>query len=167
MQSKKRKEYRLAHLEERKEADKQYYQNNKENQINKSRIWYRENKEKSKATKAKYYQNNKEKIDNAKKKWHEKNKEKMKQWVNKYMINRYHTNFDYRVKTIINKRIRDYVRLKNNSTLLILGCSIEQFKKWIEYQFDENMNWENMGSYLGFGHVIPCSSFDFSDEEQI
>jgi hypothetical protein len=161
------KKYKEANINKIKQNSVEYYNNNKETIKQRVKIWCEENKEKSKETKAKYYQDNKEKIDLAKKEWHEKNKDKMKIWINTYMKNRYHSNFDYRIKSIMNKRIRDYIRLKTKPTLEFLGCSIEDFKKWIEYQFNEHMNWDNMGSYWSFDHVKPCNSFDFSDQQQI
>lgn len=27
-----------------------------------------------------------------------------------------------------------------------MGCSLELFKKWIEYNFDDNMSWNNYGT---------------------
>ncbi len=159
--------YKLANKDKVKEREKKYYQEHKDEIKEKTKLWYEENKEKAKETRALYYQNNKQKMDNAKKIWYEKNKEKMKLWVNEYMKNRYQTNFDYRIKTIMNKRIRDYIRSKTQPTLEFLGCSIDDFKKWIEYQFDKNMSWDNMGTYWSFDHVVPCASFDFSKEEDI
>ena len=91
----------------------------------------------------------------------------MKEWINTYMKNRYRTNMTYRIKSLMNRRIRDFIKSKTKPTLEFLGCSIEQFQKWIEYQFDDKMNWENMGSYWHFDHVKPCSSFDFSKEDDI
>jgi hypothetical protein len=41
------------------------------------------------------------------------------------------------IKSLMNKRIRDYIRSKNKPTLEFLGCSMEYFKKWTESQFDE------------------------------
>lgn len=106
-------------------------------------------------------------MDLAKKQWHDKNKDKMKAWANEYMKNRYKTDMDYRIKSLMNKRIRDYIRYKTKPTLEFLGCSMEYFKKWTEYQFDEKINWDNMGTYWHFDHVIPCNSFDFSKENDI
>jgi hypothetical protein len=161
------RKYRESNKEKIQIIAKDYYQQNKEEIKEKSKIWYNENFERSKETKALYYQNNREKMDLAKKLWHEKNKEKMKSWVNEYMKNRYNTDMDYRIKSLMNKRIRDYIRNKTQPTLEFLGCSIEDFKKWIEYQFDKNMSWENMGTYWSFDHVKPCKSFDFSNENEI
>lgn len=46
---------------------------------------------------------------------------------------------------------------KNNKTFQILGCTSEQFKKYIENQFDVNMNWDNYGSYWSIDHIKPIS----------
>jgi hypothetical protein len=45
--------------------------------------------------------------------------------------------------------------------------SLEYFLKWIEYQFDENMNWDNQGTYWDIDHVTPCSNFNLENEEEI
>jgi len=161
------KKYRESNLEKIKEKSIIYYQENKEDIQRKSKEWYSENADKSKQTKSLYYQNNREKMDLAKKEWHNNNKDKMKAWANAYMKNRYRTDIHYRIKSLMNNRIRNYIRLKTKPTLEFLGCSMEYFMKWTEYQFDENMNWSNMGSYWHFDHVKPCDSYDFSQENEI
>lgn len=113
--------FRATHADKKKALNKVYYEDNAEKLKANSRKWYEDNKERSKKTKAKYYQNNKAKMDAAKKKWHEKNKEKMREWVNIYMKNRYHNDLDYRIKSLMNKRIRDYIRSKTKKTLDFLG----------------------------------------------
>jgi len=161
------KKYRVANLDKIRENSVKYYQENKEEIKEKVKQWCHDNPDKSKETKALYYQQHREKMDAAKKAWHSDNKDKMKAWANEYMKNRYHIDMNYRIKSLMNKRIRDYIRYKTKPTLEFLGCSMEQFKKWTEYQFDTHMNWENMGSYWHFDHVKPCSSFDFSQEADI
>ena len=39
--------------------------------------------------------------------------------------------------------------------------------KWIEFQFSDNMNWNNYGKYWHIDHVIPMASFNFSKEEDV
>jgi len=46
---------------------------------------------------------------------------------------------------------------KGRKTKEILGCSFEEFKNYLENQFDENMNWENQGSYWTLDHIKPVS----------
>jgi hypothetical protein len=57
--------------------------------------------------------------------------------------------------------------IKSDHTLSLLGCSIEEFRKHIESQFQEGMTWENQGrNGWELDHIIPCSYFDLSDPEQ-
>jgi hypothetical protein len=42
-------------------------------------------------------------------------------------------------------------------------CSRSFLTEWLEFQFDEAMSWDNMGSYWSVDHVRPCNSFDFTD----
>lgn len=60
--------------------------------------------------------------------------------------------------------------LKNNQkaghTLELLGCSIDEFKRWMEFQFTPYMNWRNQGSYWHMDHIKPCDSFDLTNEEE-
>jgi len=38
------------------------------------------------------------------------------------------------------------------------------FKRWIEFRFDEKMSWDNLGTYWQIDHILPISSFIFSNE---
>jgi len=54
-----------------------------------------------------------------------------------------------------------YAALKKNSstkkqkTEKYIGCTIEFLKEHIEKQFDNQMTWENYGSYWHIDHIIP------------
>ena len=53
----------------------------------------------------------------------------------------------------------------------LLGCSIKEFKIWLESKFIENMSWENYGFGMdkwNIDHIIPISNFKHLDtlEEQ-
>ena len=104
------------------------------------------NKEKQKISEKKYVENNKEKI---KEKWRVQGKK----------INR-------RIRNSINKRIRSFLFSKKKKSLEYTGCSIDFLKKWFEFNFEENMNWENYGKWH-IDHIIPCNNFDFNNQEHI
>ncbi len=57
---------------------------------------------------------------------------------------------------------------KSKETEEYLGCTWEEFKEWIESQFNPSMTIENYG-YKGWhlDHVRPCDSFDLNDDNQI
>ena len=47
------------------------------------------------------------------------------------------------------------------------GLSIDQFRKWIEIQFTEELNWNNFGRNWQFEHIVPVAYFDFSVEQDL
>ena len=65
---------------------------------------------------------------------------------------------------------RFYTALKKNrkcgSAVRDLGCSIEQFKVYLESKFTEGMNWNNHGKWH-IDHIIPLSSFDLTNREEL
>ena len=63
------------------------------------------------------------------------------------------------------------VTQKKSRSYEILGCSFEDFKKHIESQWEDWMNWDNYGLYNGeecygwdFDHIIPLSSCECEED---
>jgi len=73
-------------------------------------------------------------------------------------------------KLSINLRNRVNRALENNQkfgeTLEILGCSIDEFKQYLESKFDDKMSWSNYGSYWEIDHIKPCILFNLSNPQQ-
>lgn len=80
---------------------------------------------------------------------------------------RYKEDLQYRLKKIIRSRIRKFVSERNESSSNILDCTLEFYLKYLEIQFDNNMSWENYGTYWNIDHIIPCATFDFTCDEQV
>lgn len=59
-------------------------------------------------------------------------------------------------------RIRSALKHKNRKSCEYLGCSIEDYRKYIENKFTEEMTWEN----IQIDHVIPLR-YDNPTEEEI
>ena len=170
--------------------NKKYYEENKEKILERSKKYGEENKEYIKEYKKKYYEENKEKILERSKKYGEENKENIKEYQKKYREENKEYNKEYmkeyenfRRKNDplykLSKNIRNliYNYLKNNGytkksrSYEILGCSFEDFKKHIESQFEDWMNWDNYGLYNGeecygwdYDHIIPLSSCECEDD---
>jgi len=49
---------------------------------------------------------------------------------------------------------------KNKCSLQYLNCDLTHLKKWIEYQFDHDMSWDNYGTLWTVDHVLPLSQFN-------
>ena len=138
----------------RKEYDKEYNQNNKEN---------------IKKRKKEYYQNNKEKFKERHRGYKKNNRERVKKLNANYQ--KLKKSFDtlFKVRGNISNRIYNSLKrngyTKNSRTHDILGITFDEFKTYIESQWEEWMNWDNYGKYNGeerygwdFDHIIPISS---------
>ena len=54
---------------------------------------------------------------------------------------------------------------KSGASIKLLGCSIEYFRQYMEAQFEEGMEWDNLGEWH-IDHRRPCSSFDLNKPEE-
>lgn len=72
------------------------------------------------------------------------------------------------MKDRLRARIRKVLKCKNfekyESSIDLLGCSIEDFKKHIESQFTNKMSWEKRNFEID--HILPCSSFNLKDPNE-
>ena len=148
----KTKEYKIKNKEHNSEVDKKRYLRQREGKL--------------------IYQKQQREINpNYMKEYRIKNKEKIRQTTNKWQKHKYDTDLSYRLRNILQKRIVACVRgcYKSKSTIELLGCSIEEFKKHLESQFykDTRISWETYGlKGWHIDHIIPCASFDLTDPEQ-
>jgi hypothetical protein len=78
------------------------------------------------------------------------------------------TNPQARLVKSMRVRTRDALNgtKKANKTLDMLGCSSNQLREWMEFQFSADINWTNYGTYWHVDHVTPCASFDLTLVEQ-
>jgi len=49
----------------------------------------------------------------------------------------------------------------------VLGCSVKFFKAYLEQRFQPGMSWDNWGAAWEIDRIIPISSFDLSDPNQM
>jgi hypothetical protein len=159
------KEYKIKNKENLIEKNKIYNQNNKE----KRKIYYEENKDRIQTKRQEYYVKNKEKINEKKKEYLKNNKEKINVKRSKYLKNKYKTDILFKIKIIsrnmINKSLKRNGYIKNSRTYEILGCTYEEFIMYLESKFESWMNWDNYGLYNGtenygwdIDHIIPLST---------
>jgi len=79
--------------------------------------------------------------------------------------NEHNTNMNYRIKKSLAARLRNVLN-KENTTMNYIGCNIQYFREWLEYNFTEEMNWDNYGSLWSIDHIIPVCKFDLTIEEE-
>jgi hypothetical protein len=99
-----------------------------------------------------------------------RDKETSKEKRAEYLRNKYNNDLIFKLESIYRKRIRECIKKKYfpKSTKFdygsTLGCPWEIVIGWLEFNMDDNMNWDNHGTYWHIDHVLPVSSFDFSRE---
>ncbi len=161
------KKYRELNLEKRREKDRLYYENNSDAIRARSNSWYYANVERASEYKRKYFQENKHSIYEYRKEYKKANAEHINSYMNAYMKKRYKDDLNYRIKSICNKRLRDYIRNKTKQTMEYVGCDVDFLRMWLEYLFVDGMTWDNMGAVWHIDHVRPCNSFDFNNEDEV
>ena len=135
------------------------------------REYQKKNRKKLNEKRKEYVLKNKEKVD--------KNQDDFKKnnpnYYTEYARNRYNNDLFYKIKrscrNLIKLAFRDKKTQKKLKTEIILGCSFDEFKVYIESKFEEWMNWENKGLYngeLNYGwdidHIIPISTAETEED---
>ena len=176
---------------------KNYYQKNKSSLKEKSRKYYLDNKDACKQSHKEYYRKNFKQVQDYYKKYNNDNRDaiikkkelyrlKNRKTLNdkakeyrasnpkssgKYHKNRRNNDLNYKLRCNLSSRIRIALKHQNtnksNNTITLLGCSIKEFRIYLERQFEEGMSWNNHGKFgWHMDHIKPCASFDLTDPKQ-
>jgi len=68
-----------------------------------------------------------------------------------------------RIRSLLNKRLRDNDLSKSKSTEHYLGCDMQTFMKHLESNFSDGMNWENRDKWH-IDHIVPISRAKTEEE---
>jgi hypothetical protein len=89
----------------------------------------------------------------------------LKEQKTEWCKNEHNTNMNYRIKKSLAARLRNVLN-KTDTTMNYIGCNIQYFREWIEYNFTEDMNWDNYASLWSIDHIIPVCKFDLTIENE-
>lgn len=111
-----------------------------------------------------YYKENKDRIRASRKKHFETNKRKRQE----YEKQRYSNDINYRIARNIRARTRLFLKSKTSynksqSFKNYIGCDIETLKLYLESKFKPGMSWENYGKWH-IDHIVPLNSAKNVDE---
>ena len=76
----------------------------------------------------------------------------------------------FRIREAFSSRLSKLVKTKSKSSKLLskyLGCSFDEYIKWIQYQFVKGMTMSNYGSDWHIDHVKPCASYDLTIDSEL
>ena len=121
-------------------------------------------KERSKA----YYSENRETFIDRSMEWRRENIDRVLPRIRRWKKQKRSEDINFRLRDILRCRVYKYIsgESKSLSAVKNLGCSIEFLRSYLENKFDENMTWDNYGSYWHIDHIKPLSAFDLTDDRQ-
>jgi len=125
-----------------------------------------------------YERNNGVNAKTRNKQWYNDNKDKIKEIRNRYKKKKYNSDPLFKIKENVRNLIRASLnsigKKKNTKTELILGCSFDEFKTYIESLWQPWMNWDNKGNpkdgiyepnkTWDIDHIIPSSNAITEDD---
>lgn len=173
--------YYKNHSPQLKQKASQYYALNRDKIKEREKQYRKENKDKIQKTKKQYYEKNKIKLL----KYRENNKDKKQKYDTQYRKNhtvqkreydrqyqkeKNRSNVLFRISSRLRQRLNKAIRgtYKSGSAVRDLGCSITDFKQYVEKKFQSDMTWNNYGRQgWHLDHIIPLSNFNLQDRRQL
>jgi len=141
---------------------------NKEKKLKLQRVWRASNP--SKTEKDAKSLNHKTAV----KTWKLKNKQKVKEYNNSYRKTRIRNDLNFKIRCNIRSRLSKSIKRnsKNGSAIVDLGCTIDEFKIYLESKFEPWMSWDNYGPYnlnkdtWQIDHIVALANFDLTNRDQ-
>ena len=89
-----------------------------------------------------------------------------------YIAWRYKNEPAFKLYSLYRSRMKKMMKGGHQSMrqLKLLGCSLADFKKYIEAQFKKGMDWSNNGigeGYWNLDHITPCNAFYQTNKDQV
>lgn len=122
----------------------------------------REYNKKNKNIRDKWVNENKDRMYFLQMRWSSNNRDH----INSEYRKKFKNNLDFRLKMIQKRYLLNYVKsIKTNK--IIRKNDTKYLKIWLEFQFDDKMNWKNHGEYWQIDHVLPISNFNLDNENDV
>lgn len=133
----------------------------------KSKIYRSRNKGKIKIQNRLSYLSNRKKRIEYQKAYAKRNRDKINARYRVWRRERYRKNIQFRLRSILCRRIHHFIKGQNDSVEKYIGCTRKELVRSIEDKFLKGMNWNNHG-HTGWhiDHIKPIISFDLTKEEE-
>jgi hypothetical protein len=98
---------------------------------------------------------------NCRKKKHLLNKKSFKKRLKEDLNSRIKYRLHYRLEAYKSDKIKPHFASK------YLGCSIQEFREYVEQKWTSEMSWENYGKYWNLDHIYPLSKINWEDMDAV
>jgi hypothetical protein len=158
-----RKDYRTKNKLAIQMQQKSYYQDNKTKLLEKNKQYRLSNIEKINNQRKEY--RSREEIKQHIK---QKNKDYLPVKKEKIKLKRV-TDLNFQITEILRSKVHKMIKGQNTIYQKLIGCDIDFLKKWIEFRFEPDMNWNNLGKCWHIDHILPINKFNVENihEQQI
>lgn len=100
--------------------------------------------------------------------WYKENKERVNVCIRR-MYSKRKEEPNYILKDKVMRKLRNAVTSRRQLDTCVeldyLGCSISEWKQYLESKFTESMSWDNYGSVWDIDHIVPFKIFNMDIEE--
>lgn len=126
--------------------------------------WAKKNKKKMAAAAKRFRNNHKSKVQSEKAAWYQKAKPK----IYAKAKHRFATDINFRIQGLFTGRVRKALRvqkaIKSKRMLQLLGCTLPQFRVYLQSLFTDGMSWDALKEgRIHIDHVTPLRSFNLKD----
>jgi hypothetical protein len=105
------------------------------------------------------------------KEWDARNPERKREQVRKSIAKRKIIDPGFKIQCNLRNRMKEIMNSTRkggwSGIANFTGCNTKQLAKHLESGFTKRMTWENYGTYWHVDHILPCASFDHTDEKQV
>ena len=138
--------------------------------------YWNKNKEILTRRNKKYRIENEDKINKQRKEYRNRpeirihNKQKAEEYKpirNKKNKERRKTDLNFRLKEVIKSKFHKFIKGERLYFKEVIGLEQKMFIKWIEFLWNDKMNWDNYGIYWDIDHILPLSCFNFQNKKEI
>ena len=113
-----------------------------------------------------YFQDYNAKTAEKRAQWQKENKARIDQKRRERWEKRPELRLKARIRSYFWSKLKKSYVAKPNSSIALLGCSVEEFKRHLEKRFASGMSWENYGKWH-LDHIRPCAAFDLTNPIQL
>lgn len=135
---------------------------NKEHNLARSRQYKIDNAESIRVQRKLYLERTRDHVRARYKLYCETNRAKMAEIANDYR----RANPGTRIRNALRVRLLTCIQ-KSKGTELYLGTQISVVKRWIEWNWHQDMNWENYGRLWNIDHTLPVKLFDMDNDADV